>query len=86
MLFYKRLRCLIIFKEKITSYNFFSTKKNDVRILWNADETDLLRKDADLTDFNYINTKKKKPKEKNSFQSASSQKRIRFIGVLILGL
>ena len=35
------------------AYHFFSTKKNDVRILWDADETDLLRKDADYTDFNY---------------------------------
>jgi len=33
------------------AYHFFSTKKNDVRILWDADETDLLRKNADLHRF-----------------------------------
>lgn len=29
------------------TYHFFSTKKNDVTILEDADETDLLRKDTD---------------------------------------
>ncbi len=33
------------------SYHFFSIKKNDVGILWYADETDLLRKDADKNGF-----------------------------------
>ena len=33
------------------AYHFFSTKKNDVGILWDTDETDLLRKDADLHGF-----------------------------------
>ncbi len=32
-------------------YHFFSIKKNDVRILWYTDETDLLRKDADENGF-----------------------------------
>jgi hypothetical protein len=66
------------------AYHFFSIKKNDVRILWDADETDLLRKDADYTDFNYskaasfvkvLNFDKaiKRTKRKNPFQSASSR-------------
>ena len=37
-------------------YHFFSAKKNDVRILWDTDETDLLRKDADKNGFHFLNT------------------------------
>ena len=33
------------------TYHFFSTKKNDVTILEDTDETDLLRKDADKNGF-----------------------------------
>jgi|GEM_PF-1921445 len=36
------------------SYHFFSTKKNDVRILWDADETDLLCKYADENGFYFF--------------------------------
>lgn len=30
------------------AYHFFSTKKNDVRILWDTDQMDLLCKNVDL--------------------------------------